>query len=70
MVAVNVRNCAHIINTPAAISWSGLMISDVKANPTAAKKLSTATSFSCLRLFMLMISIRVRNWSGNFGISP
>lgn len=46
MVAVNVRNWAHIMSAPPATSWSGLIINDVKASPTAAKKLLTATNFS------------------------
>lgn len=46
MVAVSNKNCAHIINTPPAMSWSSLMINDVKAKTTAAKKLPIATKAS------------------------
>lgn len=66
MVAVSVRNCAHIISTPAAMSWSGLMINEVKAKATAAKKLHTATNFSCLRLF-IMITMDMEREQGHGG---
>lgn len=46
MVAVSNKNCAHIINTPPAMSWASLMINDVKAKTTAAKKLLIATKAS------------------------
>ena len=46
MVAVSVKNCAHIIKTPAAMSWSSLTMSEVNANATALKKLATATNLS------------------------
>lgn len=46
MVAVSNKNCAHIMSTPPAISWSSLMINDVKAKTTAEKKLPIATKAS------------------------
>ena len=49
MVAHSVRNWAHIIRTPAAMSWSGLSSSEVKASSTAARKEPTATDFSAFR---------------------
>lgn len=70
MVAVSVKNCAHIISTPAAMSWSSLITKLVKAKATAAKKLHTATNFSCLRLFINHLSIRVRNWGRDARICP
>lgn len=56
MVAVSVKNWAHIISTPDAMSCSGLMMREVKANPTEAKKEPTATNFS-LALFLSIIII-------------
>lgn len=51
MVADSVRNCAHIMSTPAAISWSSLMMREVNANATELRKEPTATNFSlCLSL--------------------
>lgn len=44
MVAVSIRNWAHIISTPAAISWSELIRSEVKAKATAARNEPTATT--------------------------
>ena len=49
MVAHSVRNWAHIMSTPAAMSWSGLSSSEVKASSTAARKEPTATDFSAFR---------------------
>lgn len=55
MVAVSMRNWAHIIRTPAAMSWSCEIISEVNARPTAATNEPTATidctliSFTILR---------------------
>lgn len=46
MVAVSNKNCAHIMSTPPAMSWSLLMINDVNAKTTAAKKLQIATKAS------------------------
>ena len=46
MVAVNIKNWAHIIRTPAAISWFSDIIRLVKAKPTAAAKEATATNDS------------------------
>lgn len=54
MVAVSVRNCAHIIRTPAAMSWSSLMINDVKARRTAARNEPTATNFSAFLFIIVM----------------
>ena len=71
MVAVSVKNCAHIISTPAAMSWSLLITKLVKAKATAAKKLHTATNFSCLRLFIMHSqSIGVRHGERDAWISP
>ena len=56
MVAVKVKNCAHIMRTPPATSWSLEIITDVKASPTAAKKLQTATNFSAFLSFETIIS--------------
>lgn len=55
MVAVNIRNCAHIIKTPAAISWSFEIISEVNASPTAATNEPTATT-DCTFILFTMIS--------------
>lgn len=55
IVAVSVRNWAHIIRTPPAMSWSLLMTSDVKASPTAARNELTATNFSLFLSCMIVI---------------
>lgn len=46
IVAVSVKNWAHIMRTPDATSWSLEMMSDVKASATAARKDDTATNLS------------------------
>ena len=46
MVAVSNKNCAHIMITPPAMSWSSLMTKEVNAKTTAAKKLLIATKDS------------------------
>lgn len=48
MAAQSVRNWAHIIKTPAAMSCSSDSSSDVNARPTAAKKEPMATAISAL----------------------
>ena len=55
MVAVSIRNWAHIIRTPAAISWSFEITKDVNASPTAATKEPTATT-DCTFILLTMIS--------------
>lgn len=54
MVAVSNKNCAHIIKTPPAISWSSLTINEVKARATAAKKLPIATKDSVFLSFIII----------------
>lgn len=46
MVPVNVRNWAHCIITPAAMSWSSLMSIERIAKMNAAKNDAMATNFS------------------------
>ena len=54
MEAVSIRNCAHIMSTPAAISWSADMQREVKARPTAARNEPTATVDSTF-LFCIIV---------------
>lgn len=53
-VAQSVRNCAHIMRTPAAMSWSGLISIDVKASSTAAANEPHATPFSAFLSFIIL----------------
>ena len=46
MVAVNIKNCAHIISTPASISCDGEMRRDVNARATAVRNEPMATKHS------------------------
>lgn len=43
MEAVSIKNWAHIISTPAAMSWSADIQREVKARPTAARNEPMAT---------------------------
>ncbi len=55
MVAVSNNSCAHIISTPLWISWSSLIIRDVNASATAAKKLHMATKDSAFLLVIIVL---------------
>lgn len=54
MVAVSIRNWAHIIRTPAAMSWSFDITKEVNARPTAATKEPTATTDCTLISFTII----------------
>ena len=54
MVAVNMRNCAHIIKTPAAMSCSSETTKEVNARPTAATNEPTATTDCTLISFTIL----------------
>lgn len=51
MEAVSMRNWAHIMSTPAAMSWSSLIHSEVNARPTAARNEPMATMDSTFLSF-------------------
>lgn len=55
MVAVSNNSCAHIISTPLWMSWSSLIIRDVNASATAAKKLLIATKDSAFLLVIIVL---------------
>ena len=63
MDAQSIKNCAHIIRTPAAMSWSGEIASDVNASPTAAKNEPIATAHSG-SLYEIFLSIVLSNKGG------
>lgn len=52
MLAVRSRNCATIVQFPAATSCSSAIMSETKANTHAVKKDNNATVYSNLRVFI------------------
>ena len=60
MAAQSVKNWAHIIKTPAVMSWSSLISNDVNARPTAAKNEPTATLDSTFLSLGIVVYIIIR----------
>lgn len=54
MDAAKSKNCAIAIRTPAVMSWSSLMIREVKAKAVATMKQPTAKAFSKTRISSFM----------------
>lgn len=55
MDAVSSRNCAIMVQFPAATSWASLMVSETNAKITATTKEVTAIRYSmrrCLAIFI------------------
>lgn len=55
MDAVSSRNCAMMVQFPAAISCASLIANETKAKITATMKEVTAVRYSILRCFDIMI---------------
>ena len=54
MDAANSKNCAIAIKTPAVMSWSSLMIREVKAKAVATTQQPTAIAYSKTRISSFM----------------
>ena len=59
MDAVSSRNCAMMVQFPAAISCASLIASETKAKITATMKEVTAVRYSILRCFDIVMQIIV-----------
>lgn len=64
MDAVSSRNCAMMVQFPAAISCSSLIASETKAKITATMKEVTAVRYSILRCFDIVMTFDYMNGGG------
>lgn len=64
MDAVSNRNCAMMVQFPAAISCASLIASETKAKITATMKEVTAVRYSILRCFDIVMMFDYMNGGG------
>lgn len=64
MDAVSSRNCAMMVQFPAAISCASLIASETKAKITATMKEVTAVRYSILRCFDIVVTFDYVNGGG------
>ena len=69
MDAVSRRNCAMMVQFPAAISCASLIASETKAKITATMKEVTAVRYSILRCFDIVVTYDY-NHSGGRTVPP
>lgn len=62
MDAVSSRNCAMMVQFPAAISCASLIASETKAKITATMKEVTAVRYSILRCFDIVAGVFSTRW--------
>lgn len=65
MDAVSSRNCAMMVQFPAAISCASLIANETKAKITATMKEVTAVRYSILRCFDIVLTFDYMNGGGS-----
>lgn len=70
MDAVSSRNCAMMVQFPAAISCASLIASETKAKMTATMKEVTAVRYSILRCFDIVTTFYYMNGGGEYVPPP
>lgn len=68
--AVSNRNCAMMVQFPAAISCASLIASETKAKITATMKEVTAVRYSILRCLDIVLMFENVNGGGAYGPPP